>query len=133
MLNRTARRVKQFAQKRFKDYAFGITVDQWTVLKVLDENNNLNQSELAKATFKDTPTLTRILDLLVDKSLVERVMDVNDRRKFRVLLTEDGQKKVEEMRPKVAEIRKKAWDNLSQEDFEHFKHVLDTIYNNLEV
>lgn len=133
MLNRTARRVKQFAQKKFKEFDFGITVDQWTVLKVLADNNNLNQSELAKATFKDTPTLTRILDLLVDKQLVERVMDENDRRKFKVLLTKSGCEKVEAMRPKVAEIRKKAWNNLSQKDFEHFKLVLDTIYKNLEV
>lgn len=133
MLNRTARRVKQFAQQKFKEFDFGITVDQWTVLKVLSENATMNQSELAKTTFKDTPTLTRILDLLVDKKLVERVMDQNDRRKFRVLLTLAGTEKVEEMKPKVAEIRKKAWNNLTTQDFDHFKMVLDTIYNNLNM
>ena len=133
LLNRTARRVKQFAQKRFKEFEFGITVDQWTVLKVLNESDRLNQSELAKLTFKDTPTLTRILDLLVEKGLAERVMDVKDRRRFQVLLTEEGKQKVEEMRPKVAEIRSKAWENLTESDFEHFKKVLDTIYSNLDI
>jgi len=133
LLNRTARRVKQYAQKRFKDFEFGITVDQWTVLKALYESPDMNQSELAKITFKDTPTLTRILDLLADKAMVERAMDAKDRRRFQVLLTEQGRLKVEEMKPKVAEIRKKAWENLSNQDFEHFKNVLETIYKNLEI
>ena len=133
LLNRTARRVKQYAQKRFKDFYFGITVDQWTVLKALYESPDMNQSELAKSTFKDTPTLTRILDLLVDKGLVERAMDTKDRRRFQVLLTKEGNQKVEEMKPKVAEIRKKAWENLSTRDFDHFKEILETIYKNLEV
>lgn len=70
---------------------------------------------------------------MVEKQLVERVMDENDRRKFKVLLTKNGAEKVEEMRPKVAEIRKKAWNNLTEKDFKHFSVVLDTIYKNLEV
>ena len=131
LLNRTARRVKQFAQKKFKEYDFGITVDQWTVLKALSENEHLSQKDLATLTFKDTPTLTRILDLLVDKGLAQREMNPKDRRKFVVSLTESGKEKVNEMHPKVAQIRKKAWENLTPKDFEHFKMVLETIYQNL--
>jgi succinate dehydrogenase flavin-adding protein (antitoxin of CptAB toxin-antitoxin module) len=32
----------------------------------------------------------------------------------------------------VKEFRMKAWENLTDEDFEHFTRILNTIYNNLE-
>lgn len=65
LLDRTARRVKQFAQYSFTHMGFDITVDQWVVLKALKEKQEQSQRELAKRCGKDQPTLTRIVDLLV--------------------------------------------------------------------
>ena len=131
LLNRTARRVKQFAQKQFKEMDFGVTVDQWAVLKAVDEHEAISQKELARLTFKDTPTLTRIVGLLEGYGLLERDIDASDRRRFCVWLTKEGKEKVEDLKPQVAHIRRQAWKNLTPQDFEHFKHVLDTIYQNL--
>ena len=133
LLEKTNRRIKQYAQKRFNEFDFGVTVDQWMVLKQLYPSSDKNQSELAEATFKGTPTLTRIVDLLCAKELTQRLADAHDRRKSRVVLTPRGSEKVKEMIPKVSQIRKAAWKNLTEEDFRHFKHVLTTIYKNLEV
>ena len=132
LLEKTNRRIKQYAQKRFNEFDFGVTVDQWMVLKQLYPSSDKNQSELAEATFKGTPTLTRIVDLLCAKELTQRLADAHDRRKSRVVLTPRGSEKVKEMIPKVSQIRKAAWKNLTEEDFRHFKHVLTTIYKNLE-
>lgn len=112
---------------------FEITVDQWLVIKNLYEKEGLNQSELAELTFKDHPTLTRIIDILCKKGLVERVMHPNDRRSFIIVLSPTGKSKVEELKPSVKQIRTQAWNNLSEQDFAHFKHVLDTIYENLSL
>lgn len=132
LLNKTARKVKQYAQKRFKELNFGITVDQWAVLKAVAEHEAISQSELAKLTFKDTPTLTRIIFLLEERKLLQRSVDANDRRRFRIWLTEKGAQKVDELRPQIASIRKQAWQRLNSKDFEHFKHILETIYQNLD-
>lgn len=132
LLNRTARRVKQFAQSKFKELDFGITVDQWTLLKSLHEKGALTHGELANLTFKDSPTLTRMLTILEEKKLLYKQEDRKDRRKMQVLLTAEGIEKVNTLKPQVAIIRKTAWENLTPADFEHFKTVLDTIYNNLE-
>ena len=132
LLDRTARRVKQYAQRKFKLGDFDITVDQWLILKNLSENELLSQSELAQLVFKDQPTLTRIIDLLTKKGYVERVPHPMDRRSFQLLLTESGVSKVKELKPKVVSIREKAWENLNEEDFEEFKRILNTIYYNLE-
>jgi DNA-binding MarR family transcriptional regulator len=131
LLDRTARRVKQYAQQRFKELGFNITVDQWLVLKHLSENQETKQNELAELLFKDNPTLTRIIDLLCDKGLTERKMNPSDRRSFMVKLTKEGAKKVEQLKPKVKDIRLKAWDGLSERDFTQFKKVMNTIYQNL--
>ncbi|HET9486356.1 MAG TPA: MarR family transcriptional regulator [Chryseosolibacter sp.] len=132
LLDRTARRVKQYAQQKFKELKLNVTVDQWLVLKHLYENASMKQNELAELLFKDNPTLTRIIDLLCDKKLTIRKQHPTDRRSFQVELTSQGKKKVEQMKPRIQKIRLKAWEGLSKEDFTHFKRVLDSIYHNLE-
>ncbi|WP_057935574.1 MarR family winged helix-turn-helix transcriptional regulator [Algoriphagus resistens] len=131
LLDRTARKVKQYAQQQFKTGDFDVTVDQWLVLKNLSENNLLSQTELANLVFKDHPTLTRIIDLLCKKGYVERVPHPQDRRSFQLHLTESGASKVVSLRPEIHQIREKAWENLSPHDFEEFKRILNTIYQNL--
>ncbi|MFA0962285.1 MarR family winged helix-turn-helix transcriptional regulator [Roseivirga sp. BDSF3-8] len=131
LLDRTARKVKQYAQKKFKEGEFGITVDQWVVMKQLYKENNLNQTELAERVSKDTPTLTRIIDLLVGKGYVVRQVHQQDRRSFMVHLTKDGSNKVERLLPEVKKIRLKAWENLDQADFNSFQKILNTIHQNL--
>lgn len=133
LLERTARRVKQYAQYQFNCREFGITVDQWSILKILKQRTDLSQKELAEYCGKDQPTLTRIVDLLVRKNLVERRANPSDRRSFVVHLTLDGEQKINTLADHVGEIRMQAWKNLNDADFEHLKRILNTIYDNLEI
>lgn len=132
LLDRTARRVKQYAQRKFKIEDFDLTVDQWLILKNLSDNARMSQSELAQILFKDQPTLTRIIDILTKKGYLERIPHPNDRRSFQLVLTQAGIDKVAELKPRVANIRQKAWENLDEQDFEEFKRILNKIYDNLE-
>lgn len=132
LLDRTARKVKQYAQRKFNAENYDITVDQWIIIKRLNQNNDLNQTQLAEITGKDTPTLTRIIDLLCKKGLTERRVQPTDRRCFTVHLTELGTETVQKWSPKMSEIRMKAWENLTEEDYINLKRILNTIYNNLD-
>ena len=133
LLERTARRVKQYAQYQFNCREFGVTVDQWSILKNLNQHADLSQKELAEYCGKDQPTLTRIVDLLVRKNLVERRANPADRRSFVVHLTTTGKQKIDMLAGNVGEIRMQAWKNLNEADFEHLKRILNTIYDNLEI
>ncbi|WP_353127554.1 MarR family winged helix-turn-helix transcriptional regulator [Parapedobacter pyrenivorans] len=133
LLERTARRVKQYAQYQFNCGDFGITVDQWSILKNLRQHADLSQKELAEYCGKDQPTLTRIVDLLVSKNLVERRTNPTDRRSFVVHLTPEGERKIDTLTVNVNEIRMQAWQNLDEVDFEHLKRILNTIYDNLDI
>lgn len=131
LLDRTARRVKQYAQATFTDKGFDITLDQWMILKILHEYQDLTQKELAERCGKDQPTLTRIVDLLAKKQLAQRIVHPTDRRSFIVHLTEKGMFKVKELSPQIKDIRTKAWENLNEDDFEQLERILNTIYANL--
>lgn len=113
LLERTGKKIRQFARQKFRAYGFMVTIDQWAVLKALYEEAPLSQVDLAQHCHKDTPTVTRILDLLAQKNLVHRQADHHDRRRQQVALTAEGKALVRDMLPKVQQIRMQAWEGLS--------------------
>lgn len=109
-----------------------MTVDQWLVMKLTNENEELSHKELAKLMYKDMPTVTRIVDILCSKGLVERVQDAADRRVSVLKLTGAGKEKVNASKSQIRSIRLKAWDGLGEEDFQEFNRILSKIYENLK-
>ncbi len=132
IIERTAKRMKQFYQKMLKGANTGITVDQWIILQTIHKDNGLSQFEIANQTFKDAPTVTRIIDLLASKELIERVADLEDRRKFNICLTKKGKDKIEEVLPIVMDFRKTGWKGINLEDLNHMMRTLNAIFDNLE-
>lgn len=129
-IDTTIKKIRAALQKRFADAGFDLTVDQWVVIDHLHRNPAIAQNTLAELTAKDAPTVTRIIDLLVKKDLVERRMADDDRRKFLVSLTPAGEQTYEQMLPAVVEIRRQGWGSLSDEDYDHFVRIMDEIYQN---
>lgn len=70
---------------------YGMTRAQWAVLKRLERNQGLKQSELAEMLDLQPITLTRLVDRLCENGLIERRADPNDRRAKRLFLTEAAQ------------------------------------------
>ena len=131
ILERTAKRMKQHFQQSLAAAAAGITIDQWVVLQELDKQNGLSQLEIAKATFKDAPTITRIIDLLCQKELTQRVIDDQDRRRFKIQLTPKGNKRIAELMPVIKAARQKAWGGLPDKDIDHLVKTLNIVFSNL--
>lgn len=131
MLERTARRMKQFVQESLSGAGAGITVDQWLVLQELDRQDGLSQLEIAKATYKDAPTMTRIIDLLCDKGLTYRAADPADRRRFSIGLTPAGRQKIAEVLPVIQAARREAWGALSEKEITELSRMLELVFNHL--
>ena len=119
-------------QKEFTKNGFDITVDQWVVLYELYQDNDLSQNQIAELTFKDAPTITRIIDLLGKKKYLERKASKEDRRKFEIHLTSFGKKKVKQFLPVVVKLREKGWENLSDKQYKDLTNILDTVFDNFE-
>ncbi len=131
-IERTAKRMKQSYKRMLNAAGAGITVDQWVVLKLVNDRDGLSQLEIAEQTDKDAPTVTRIIDLLCKKELCERRSDPEDRRKFSICLTAAGRAKIKEVLPIVKSFRQRGWDGLTEADLNQLMRTLDLIYKNLE-
>lgn len=131
-IDTTIKKVRNFMQKSLSDGGVDLTVDQWVVLDHIMPNPNISQSELGSITFKDAPTITRILDILVKKNLIDRTMSTKDRRQFAINLTKDGIRLHKIAFEIIIDCRKKAWSNLETNDYDNLVRIMDTIYTNID-
>ena len=129
-IDTTIKKIRNALQKQLTEAGFDLTVDQWVLIDHIFRKQGISQNELAEMTFKDPPTVTRIIDLLEKKGLVERGPAAGDRRKFNLFLTKNGEAIYNEAFPIVADIRRKGGGRLSDSDYQHFVRIMDSIYQN---
>ncbi len=128
----TMKKIRQTLQKKLIEKNFDITVDQWVILDHLMKTDGISQQELGDLTFKDAPTITRIIDLIVKKGLVARETSKTDRRKFSILLTDAGRDVYGQVLPVVESLRSAGWMHLSENDFSELMRILRTVFVNME-
>ncbi|WHU45296.1 MarR family transcriptional regulator [Gordonia sp. L191] len=68
----------------------GLTTAQWHVLAALEGGTGRSMSELAAVTLVPGPSLTRLIDGMIDDNLVHRRPDETDRRRVVVFATRRG-------------------------------------------
>jgi DNA-binding MarR family transcriptional regulator len=132
LINRTAVRLKRELHYAFKAHGYTVTPEQWAVLNRLWEQEGLSQVELAEMTFKDKPNVTRMLEVLEKENLVFRQPDENDRRAYKVFLTDAGKQLKEKLIPLAVEVLERGLRNLTAEEIEHLRKALNIIYSNFD-
>ena len=93
-IEQTIKEYRKICQKNIQKVVGDITVDQCLVLIILNDNAGIPQIEIAKLIFKDNASITRIIELMVQKDYLTREVDSSDKRKSKLLLTEKGQKTI---------------------------------------
>lgn len=131
-MDRTLKIIKANYQRAFKEVGLDITTEQWVLIDNLYKSNGVSQNDLASGSFKDAPTVSRIIDLLCKKEITERQRFENDRRRYKIFLTEKGKEAYEKALPKVKELRAKGWDGLTEEDYVHYFRIMENIFNNFQ-
>jgi DNA-binding MarR family transcriptional regulator len=120
-------------QKKFNARGLNLTIEQWSVLYHLWKQDGLSQQDLCNATFRDKPSITRLIDNLEKLNLVKRVPDESDRRINKVFLTRAAQKLEEQTMQMAEETLNEALEGVPAEQVELCKQVLQQVYNNLTV
>ncbi|MEO6405089.1 MAG: MarR family winged helix-turn-helix transcriptional regulator [Ferruginibacter sp.] len=118
-------------QKNFKEAGVDITIEQWSVLYHLWKEDGLSQQQLCDATFRDKPSITRLVDNLEKLKLVKRVASKDDRRKNMIYLATDAQLLQEKTMELANQTLNEALQGVTNGQIEIAKEVLGMVYENL--
>ena len=118
-------------QKKFNAAGINLTIEQWSVLYHLWKEDGKSQQELCNATFRDKPSITRLIDNLEKLSLVKRVSDEKDRRINKVYLTKNALRLQEETMALAEATLIEALDGVPANQVDMCKEVLQKVYDNL--
>lgn len=110
---------------------FGITPFHYLVLCCLWQEDGLATSGIAEKIQQLGATLTGVLDRMEERGMVRRERDPQDRRIWRVWLTEEGNSLREVLPPIAAEALEKFLTGVSARDRERLSKILARIVVNL--
>ncbi|GAA4200102.1 hypothetical protein GCM10022289_11470 [Pedobacter jeongneungensis] len=129
-LERAIKSYRQFAQQQLVKNGFNITIDQWLLLKAIHNHPGKTQQQIAQAIFKDFASVTRMVELLVEKKYLIRFSHPTDRRRFQLKLAKTAVELLHDMQPIIENNRKTALKNISEQQIIQFDEVLNLIINN---
>jgi len=119
-------------QKHFREATLDVTIEQWSILYHLWQQDCLSQQELCKRTYRDKPSMTRLIDNLEKQKLVKRIASKEDRRKNLVCLTQPA-KDLQHLTVDMAnQTMDEALAGLTKNEIETAKKVLYKVYENLK-
>lgn len=118
-------------QKNFKQAGIEITIEQWSVLYHLWKEDGQSQQQLCEATFRDKPSITRLVDNLEKLLLVNRVPAKNDRRINLICLTNEAKNLQDKTMNVASQTLNEALDGVEAAHIEIAKNVLQKVYDNL--
>ncbi len=119
-------------QKKFNNASLNITIEQWSVLYHLWKQDGISQQELCNATYRDKPSITRLVDNLEKLDLVKRVASDTDRRINKIFVTKHSLKLQEETMGLAEETLNEALDSVPADKIDVCKEVLKIVYDNLK-
>ncbi len=119
-------------QKNFKQNKIDITIEQWSVLYHLWKEDGQSQQQLCDATFRDKPSITRLVDNLEKLSLVKRVASKDDRRINMIYLTPEAMALQDKTMEVANQTLNEALEGVTNGQVEIAKEVLQMVYENLK-
>ena len=118
-------------QKNFKQAGIEITIEQWSVLYHLWKEDGQSQQQLCDATFRDKPSITRLVDNLEKLGLVKRTANKNDRRINKICITPEAQNLQIQTMEVANQTLNEALSGVTNGQVEIAKEVLQMVYENL--
>jgi MarR family transcriptional regulator, 2-MHQ and catechol-resistance regulon repressor len=140
-LEKQARELHQVVTELVKRYQFrdrqevcchGISVSQCYALAALEEEETLAMGELAGKMQLSVSTMTRVVDQLVAKELVERCVDEQDRRVCCVLLTGKGSELLGTIHGELLEMEKGILEQIGAKDSQNLIAALKMLIEGVD-
>jgi len=131
LIYRSARILRYKFQKDMRTEGLDMTQEQYFILLKLWQKNGQYQAELTHEVLSDAPNITRILDVMARKKMIERRQDPVDRRKFRIFVGKEGKRIRDLYRDHVYQMRLSDYRGLEDRDLVELKRILQVIEINI--
>jgi MarR family transcriptional regulator, transcriptional regulator for hemolysin len=128
-IGETSRMMRRFYDRRAA--ALGVTTAQWRVIAHLGHSPGLKQVELAERLDVEPITACRIVDRLEEAGLVERQRDPEDRRAWRLVLTDKAKPIYAKLGDLAEEMAAEAFEGFSVEEMEAARAKLARVRENV--
>tara|TARA_B100000809_G_C15104084_1_gene518039 strand:+ start:115 stop:546 length:432 start_codon:yes stop_codon:yes gene_type:complete len=129
-IEKTIKEYRKFAVKNIQKKFNDLTIDQALLIQFLNNNPSLSQREIAELIFKDNASVTRMIELMVKKKYLKRSVDEKDRRKYKIELTPNIQKKLIELSKIISSNREIALKKITNIEIENLESTLLKIVEN---
>lgn len=110
--------------------ALGLTAAQWYPLWRIRLDGSVSARELAEASGIDAGAMTRLVDRLVAKGLVERARCSTDRRAVRLSLTDAGQAVAAKVPAELAAVNNAFLRGFEAEEWQQLRGLLRRMLDN---
>ncbi|AEQ51983.1 MarR family winged helix-turn-helix transcriptional regulator [Pelagibacterium halotolerans] len=130
-VNRLSFLIRAEVQQRFKAAGYAITAEEWAMLMLLWPNAPQSMGQLAAVSLRDRTTVTRLVDSMVAKGLLERTPAPNDRRSVLVDLGPKGRALEAPLTAIVGDFIAQATKGLSADEIARANAVLQKMTANI--
>ena len=132
-LDLVLRKMQKAYLRTFDALGVDITIEQWVILYQIHElGEEASQRDIVNENFRNRATTSRVIGGLEKKGWISKARFEGDQKRFKLELTENGQKILDLTLPSAIQLRKLALKDLDPAEFEIFLKVLDSIGENYE-
>jgi len=132
-LNRLAAEVSSALSGEYQT-RYGLDIPEWRVLATLGFRNDACSAQyIAQCTRTHKSTISRAVTALMERQLVERVENADDRREFRLRLTRKGKTLYEELIPRLLRKEQEILSCLTVQERKDFAALLGKIEQSFDL
>jgi DNA-binding MarR family transcriptional regulator len=132
-LNRLAAEVSAALSSEYRE-RYGLDIPEWRVLATLGFRDDACSAQyISHCTRTHKSTISRAVTALMDRQLVERVENEDDRREFRLRLTRKGKTLYEQLIPRLLRKEQEILSCLSAQERKDFAGMLGKIEKSLDL
>lgn len=124
------KRFRDLVNRAFHKNDLDISYDQWMVINTISKKQGVTQIHVAEQTRKEPASVSRILNLLEKKELIERMPDRANKRAKRLYLTPKGDDIHNKATRLFNLIAKDGFTGVYEQETNLFVRILDKIQSN---
>ena len=130
LVNRVGARLATDFSRVLRD-GFGVTLSAWRVMAALHYQDGQRVGQLSEMTSIEVSTLSRVLDMMQERKLVERRRPLDDARTVSVHLTPTGADLTVRIIPIARYYETVALSDFSPEEIDTFRMLLKRAFANM--